>query len=69
MRATLRTYSDIATLSGAVAESVAERASQAVRKQGRFSLALAGGQTPRALYERLAGHFADAMPWSRIHLF
>jgi 6-phosphogluconolactonase len=63
----LRTFPDLDTLSRAVAESVAGRASDAVRKRGRFSLALAGGQTPCRLYERLAE--AARLPWSQIHLF
>jgi 6-phosphogluconolactonase len=37
---------------------------------GRFSAALAGGSTPRALYERLAGEpHRSRIPWVRVHLF
>jgi len=37
---------------------------------GVFTLALAGGATPRRLYELLAGPpYRDAFPWHRTHLF
>ncbi len=42
----------------ALAESLAE--------QNQFALALAGGSTPRRLYERLAN---EDLPWEQIHLF
>jgi 6-phosphogluconolactonase len=56
------------------ADSVAEeacrrivRAAQAAQRQrGRFSLALAGGSTPRRAYERLARADVD---WQRVHVF
>ena len=37
---------------------------------GRLALSLAGGSTPKLLYETLARPpFRDAMPWDRIHVF
>jgi 6-phosphogluconolactonase len=49
--------------------SAAARA--AVAQQGRFSLALPGGHTPRGLYALLAGDeaFRTAIPWARTHVF
>jgi 6-phosphogluconolactonase len=48
-------------------------ADEAVRRQGRFTVALSGGSTPRALYELLAGPEAPALgppvAWDRVHLF
>jgi 6-phosphogluconolactonase len=48
-------------------------ADEAVRRQGRFTVALSGGSTPRALYEVLAGPDAGALgpsvAWDRVHLF
>ncbi|MCS6992594.1 MAG: 6-phosphogluconolactonase [Anaerolineales bacterium] len=36
----------------------------------RFSVALSGGSTPRALYERLAtNEMAKRIPWEKVHLF
>jgi len=41
-----------------------------VGKSGRFCLALAGGTTPRRLYETLAQPpYADRMPWNGCHFF
>jgi 6-phosphogluconolactonase len=42
----------------------------AMAKDGIFAVALAGGSTPRRLYECLAGPpYRDAFPWSRTHWF
>lgn len=64
-RGELRILSDIAELSRAVAEAFVERASVG----GRFSVALAGGNTPRLLYELLATDYQDRIPWERVHFF
>jgi 6-phosphogluconolactonase len=38
--------------------------------QDRFAIALAGGSTPRRLYQLLAAApLRDQMPWQRVHLF
>ncbi len=43
---------------------------EAGRTEGRFTLSLSGGSTPKALFELLAGpEFCDRLPWSRTHLF
>ncbi len=57
-----------------VAHAAAERfvvlANECVQNQGLFSVALAGGSTPRRLYELLATEsFRDKIDWSRIHIF
>jgi 6-phosphogluconolactonase len=42
----------------------------AVAKDGPFAIALSGGSTPKALYEKLAlPPYRDTFPWSRTHLF
>jgi 6-phosphogluconolactonase len=57
------------------AASVAEHAAAwlldaARAARGRFAIALSGGATPRALYERLAEPpYRDTFPWSRVHWF
>jgi 6-phosphogluconolactonase len=53
----------------ALAERLAEVAGEAVRTRGRFALALAGGSTPRGLYECLASNYQKRIPWDRTHLF
>jgi 6-phosphogluconolactonase len=45
-------------------------ATAAIGATGRFTLALSGGSTPRALYSRLAEPAqATRMDWGRVHLF
>jgi 6-phosphogluconolactonase len=45
-------------------------AGEAVRRAGRFAVALSGGQTPRSLYERLAApEQAARVEWSRVLVF
>lgn len=51
------------------AELVVALAAQAVSERGRFDWALAGGDTPRALYALLASDaFATRIDWSKVHL-
>ncbi|MBB4198963.1 6-phosphogluconolactonase [Rhodoblastus sphagnicola] len=56
---------------GALAEGAAEwLLGVATEKAGAFTVALSGGSTPRALYERLAAPpYQEAFPWARTHLF
>jgi 6-phosphogluconolactonase len=59
-------------LARAAAEAVAEAAVRAVAERGRFTIALAGGSTPRRLYALLASAgapFRARIPWDRVHVF
>lgn len=47
-------------------EIVVKHARNAIAKQDRFTIALAGGSTPKPLYEALAE--AD-LAWSKVHIF
>lgn len=43
---------------------------EAAQTEGRFSIALSGGSTPKHLYEILSGSpHRDRFPWRRTHLF
>jgi 6-phosphogluconolactonase len=54
----------------ASAERVVAIAREAVASRGKFSLALAGGSTPKALYQLLAGdEFRAQIDWSKAHIF
>ena len=54
----------------AAAERFIEVASRAQETQGRFSVALAGGRTPKRVYELLAtDDFRSRVGWSRVHTF
>ena len=57
------------TLADAVARHIVARAAGAIAATGRFTLALAGGSTPRAAYELLATEvFAHRVEWERVHV-
>ncbi len=53
-----------------VAGDFAQLVNEALAKQDRFSIALAGGQTPKQFYERLAkAPYVSSIPWSRLWFF
>ena len=54
----------------AVARLVSELSAQSIGERGRFTIALAGGSTPKPLYELLATPaFASAIDWKLWHVF
>src|SRR5215475_9875825 len=49
---------------------IAEAAGEAIADHGRFTIALAGGETPRATYMRLAAPpYGDRMRWEHVWVF
>jgi 6-phosphogluconolactonase len=61
---------DSDALAEAAARLVVEAAAEAIAARGRFTIALAGGGTPRATYARLAKPpFSDRVDWSRTWVF
>jgi 6-phosphogluconolactonase len=59
-----------ATLADEAARRFVDLALAAVAARGRFTVALSGGSTPQALYERLARPAArDAIDWANVHVF
>jgi len=66
----VRIADDPASLSEIAAREVVNVARAAVAARGRFTVALAGGSTPRATYRRLAQPpLASQMPWDRTLVF
>ncbi|MDQ6684435.1 MAG: 6-phosphogluconolactonase [Pseudomonadota bacterium] len=57
---------DLATLCAEVCARTLACADDAIRRRGRFVIVLAGGNTPRRLYEALRSANAD---WSRWHVY
>jgi len=54
----------------AAAEKFVAHAKEAILDHGVFSVALAGGNSPRRVYELLASDpFRNIIEWSRVHLF
>ncbi len=66
----IRVCADLDELSLTAAELFATAAQRAVTACGRFSVSLAGGETPRRTYELLASPpFSEVVPWQDVHVF
>jgi 6-phosphogluconolactonase len=55
----------VAAISEAAAREIVDAAAGALAERSRFVVALAGGETPRPLYGRLASEYRDAIAWDR----
>lgn len=61
---------DAGELSQKAAERFVALVNEASASSGRFTVALSGGSTPKALYSLLATPgFAERIPWPKVHLF
>jgi 6-phosphogluconolactonase len=67
----IRILADAAAIAKRAAQEFVQSAASAVREEGVFNVALAGGSTPKALYSLLATDAAlrSQVPWDKIHLF
>ena len=64
----LEVHPDADALTQAAAAHFVEQAEQAIAARGRFVVALAGGETPRATYALLASRaFVARVDWLRVH--
>ena len=67
---TVRRVGDPRELTLVAAGAIVRHAQQAIRRDGRFTLALAGGSTPKGLYALMAGEtFRDQVEWDKVHIF
>lgn len=67
---TVEVFPDASALARGAAEAVIDAAERAVRASGRFTWCLAGGHTPRPLYELLAtDELARRIEWGRAEVF
>src|SRR5215510_9391365 len=61
---------DAAELAREAARRFAEMAEAFTNDAGRFTVALSGGSTPKAMFQVLADKpFADALPWRSLYFF
>ena len=67
---TVQVVDSAADFAKKAANFVIVRAQAAIESRGRFVIALAGGGTPRPVYEQLAGpECAGAIDWDKVHVF
>jgi 6-phosphogluconolactonase len=68
--AVLQVEPDTASLTRAAADFIAGIARDAIATNGRFTIALSGGDTPRPVYTLLASdEFSGQIEWPRVHVF
>ena len=68
--AAIQIHRDKDELVAAAAETFVQLAGESIAARGHFSVALAGGSTPRALHTLLATpELASKVDWSHVHLF
>jgi 6-phosphogluconolactonase len=69
-RGQVRIAADQKALFDQAAELIVRTAREAIARNGRFSLVLTGGSTPKGLYELLASReWRDRIDWKKTHLF
>jgi 6-phosphogluconolactonase len=65
----VRVHADVDEQCSAAARFVVGELASALTRAPRASFALAGGSTPKRLFERLVAEHARALDWSRVHWF
>ena len=66
----IATYADSDTLSHQAAQLIVRLAAESVVTHGRFTIALAGGSTPRKLYGLLASEpYSSQIDWALVEVF
>jgi 6-phosphogluconolactonase len=53
----------------AAAEKFCALGPDAIKKHGRFSVALSGGSTPRGMHQELVTNFSSCLPWDKVFFF
>lgn len=69
MKVQAHVHLDAETAARAAAKEFIEVGQHAIKRQGRFCAALAGGATPIRMYEMLAADQERALDWSCVHVF
>ncbi len=70
MKPTLKIFSNIETFGKTIAEELVHTINQALKMKDDFSIALAGGKTPRGIYNHCAApSLRNAHFWQYVHFF
>jgi 6-phosphogluconolactonase len=68
-RREIKVVPDAKAVAAEAAERVTSAAEHAIAERGRFSIALSGGSTPKALYALLAAEpYRSRIDWSKVHI-
>src|SRR5690349_22380600 len=65
----VKVFPNAAALFRAAADEFTKLATDAVRENGRFTVALSGGSTPRSLFSLLATDYHSVIPWKQVLFF
>ena len=66
----VKVFQDLSKLSRHAAEQFIKIGQRAIKSSGRFTVALAGGSTPKTLYQLLADEeFRDQIDWENVFFF
>lgn len=66
----LHIFDKVDSLFTAIADFIVAKAADAIAKEGRFSLVLSGGNSPKKLHELLASDaYRDKIDWSKVFFF
>jgi 6-phosphogluconolactonase len=66
----IKVMRDLPGVARETADRIVEQAGKMIALQGKFSLALSGGSTPKALYSLLSGDdYRDKIDWASVHLY
>lgn len=68
-RHNFHTGSDAEAVARSAAAWFAALARECIAARGRFSVALAGGSTPRRVYEIIADDYGFQIEWAKLHVF
>jgi 6-phosphogluconolactonase/glucosamine-6-phosphate isomerase/deaminase len=66
MESSLKVLPDVNALVNYAQTLICDACQAAIAERGQFTIALAGGSTPKPLYEKLS---AQDLPWDKIHVF
>ena len=66
----IQIFPDVNAIAARAADLILESAATAIQQNNRFTIALAGGSTPKTLYALLASDsYRSKMPWDKTHIF
>lgn len=66
----IKVFSDVEKLNDFAAEKFVEIAAETIKKRGFFTVALAGGSTPKSLYQLISSEkFKGRIDWSKVFFF